>query len=106
VKRRKPTSQRADRREAARDAEKLAKVRARLAALEPGGSPDRPREIPTASLVEVEAASTRCLRCGGPVRVEEHTVVRHEQGLLRAADVSCTLCGRHRRLYYRLHEPS
>jgi hypothetical protein len=64
---------RAARREAERAAVKLARERERLAALEPGGAPERPIDLTSASEVEITARSMPCPRCGGEVRVDEHT---------------------------------
>ncbi len=103
---RKKPSPRTARRAAARDLDKLVRARVELARLEPGGSAERPLEITTASLVEVEAAARRCLRCDGPVRVVEHVVEKSDQDLLRLATIECPVCGLGRRLFFRITEPS
>jgi hypothetical protein len=97
---------RAARRAAERDLDKLARDRAKLAALEPGGSAERPIEVASASLVEIEARTARCTRCDGAMRVEEHVVERSGQGLLRVARVACPLCGTRRDVWFRIAEPS
>lgn len=90
------------RRQAARDAEKLARDRARLAALEPGGSPGRPQAIVTAALVEVIARSLPCLACGGETHLEEHAV----DGALRVAVLRCRRCGAPRRHWFSIVQPN
>jgi hypothetical protein len=98
----KPT--RADRRQAARDAAKLARSRLKLAALEPGGGPDRPLEVPSASIVEPHASSLPCASCGElGVRVEEHVAITTgDARRLRVAHVRCPRCGTARSIYFRL----
>ncbi len=92
---------RAERRALAREAEKLARRREKLAELSPGGSPERPIAVETASLVEPIARGTRCARCEGSVRVEEHVV---ERGL-RVARVVCGSCGARRSVWFRIAAP-
>jgi hypothetical protein len=89
---------RTERRIAERAAVKDAKAGLRLAALEPGGAPDRPLVVVSASVIEPIAASTPCAACGGSVRVEEHVV---EHGL-RVTHVRCAQCGVRRSQYFRI----
>ena len=93
---------RTERREADRAAEKLARDRERLAALEPGGCPERSIEVSSASLVEPQAASTPCARCGERVRVDEHTAETIDGMRVRVAKVRCVACGTRRSLYFRI----
>jgi hypothetical protein len=94
---------RAERRQAARDAVKLARARTKLAAMEAGGAPDRPIDVPTASLVEPHAASLRCAACGEAVRVIEHAAVTTADARrLRVAHVQCAQCGVARAIYFRI----
>jgi len=97
----KPQSPRAARREAERAAVKLARDRERLASLEPGGSPERPIEITSASEVEVMARAEPCPRCSGSMRVEEHLAETIGTQRLRIARVVCS-CGVRRSIYFRL----
>ena len=100
---------RTERREAARDAEKLARVRVKLAALEPGGGPDRPIEVTSASIIESHASSMVCAACGNPgVRVEDH-VAKTLEGApgeparrLRVVHIMCQRCGTRREVYFRI----
>lgn len=95
---------RAERRLAEREAEKLARARLRLAALEAGGSPERPIELASASVVEPHAASLPCAACGASgVRVEEHTVrTSADGGLVRVVRVYCPRCGVRRDVFFRI----
>ena len=70
--------ERSKRREVMRDLEKLAATREKLAALEPGGGPERPLEVSSASQVEVRATGLACLRCDGALRLVEHRSVPWE----------------------------
>ncbi len=102
-----PKSKRTERREAERDAVKLAEARIRLASLEAGGSPERPIEVTSASIVEPHAASLGCAACGGTTRLEEHAAVTlpDSSGVprsLRVARTRCTRCGVQRQIYFRL----
>jgi hypothetical protein len=97
----KKTSARAERRALDRDARKLAERREKLAELSPGGAPERPIEVASASLVDPMARAARCARCEGAVKLEEHAA---ERGL-RVARVTCTTCGARRSLWFRIAAP-
>ena len=96
-------SDRTTRREVERTGVKLAEARLDLARLEPGGSPERPIELSSASVVEPHAAGLACAACGGTTRVLEHTA--RTAPPLRVAHVGCTRCGVERDVYFRLVQP-
>lgn len=98
----KKPSARALRRQEERDVSKLARSKEKLAGLELGGSPERPIEIRSASEVEVMARSTRCSRCEGAMRLDEHVAETIGSQRLRIARLSCALCGAKRSVYFRL----
>lgn len=85
-----------------RKQDKLIDDRERLAALEPGGSAERPIEIEAASLLPLRAESFDCLRCSGRVRYVEDRVVAHGSELRRAATIECKECGAERELWFRI----
>ena len=91
---------RAQRREEGRLAAKDIRDRERLALLEPGGSPEHPIEVVTASLVEPKARALPCPVCGGAVRVEDHTARTLKGTPLRLAAVVCPMCTHKRILYF------
>jgi hypothetical protein len=93
---------RSKRRALARKLERLAADREKLARREPGGSPARPLEITSASVVEPRAEREPCFACDGAMRCKEHRV----EGGLRVAIVECKECGRERRHYFRLAAPT
>lgn len=97
---------RAQRREHDRSTVKLARDLDRLAALAPGGAPDRPIELASASQVEVHARSIPCARCQGEVRVEDHIAEIHGADRLRVARVICVMCQTRRPIYFRLGAPA
>src|SRR5512132_459759 len=97
---------RAVRRQLEREAAKLTRAKERLAELEPGGAPDRPIEVASASQVEPEARSRLCARCDGELLLDEHTAETIGAERLRVARLSCPRCGARRALYFRLHLPS
>ena len=76
----------------------------RLAALAPGGAPERPRDVDTPPLVDVMAEATPCPLCGGSLRLVEHAAETIEGVRLRVARVTCTTCGIGRAIYFRLRE--
>lgn len=99
---RKKGSDRAGRREALRAAQKLGELRGKLAALEPGGTPARPRDVESPSVIDVHAASLGCPACEGELELLEHAVHEHEGGRLRIARLRCRRCGSARDAYYRI----
>ena len=104
----KKISPRNERRAAARDADKLARDREKLARLEPGGVPERPVDVESASQIEPHALAMRCLRCDGANRLVEHAAETVGGQRLRAARMACARCGATRTLWFRItaHLPS
>ena len=94
---------RTERREQERAAEKLVEARHKLALLEPGGAPDRPIEVTSASVIEVHATSLPCLTCGERSgRIDAHDAVTHDGKSLRHVRLRCSRCGARRNLYVRI----
>ena len=91
------------RREREREALSLARDRERLFRLEAGGTPERPIDVASASVVDVRAAAVPCPRCGGEQAVTEHAAVGGTGGgRLREARLECRRCGSRRSLWFRL----
>jgi len=97
---------RAARRLSARAHARLVRDQERLARLEPGGAPDRPLMIDSPVLVDGRAVAKPCPLCGGTLRLDAHTAEAVDGVRLRIASVTCTQCGVHRSVYFRLTEPS
>lgn len=94
---------RTERREREREAVKAAKARLKLAALEAGGSPERPIEVTSASTIEVHASGLPCVACGSHgVRVEEHEAITVDGRSLRVTHMLCPRCGVRRDIYFRI----
>ena len=94
---------RTERRETQRAEEKMARQREKLAGLEPGGAPDRPIDVTTASVVEPQARAHACARCGGTMlRVLEHEARELAGRRLRVVRLSCPQCGANRVLYFQI----
>ena len=87
------------RREAVRDAGKLAEAREKLARLEPGGSAECPIRVESASQVELRVESLRCPRCDGELRVHEHAARMVAGHPRRVVDARCKRCGRSREVW-------
>jgi hypothetical protein len=101
-KRSKKRPERSARRAAERQARDEIDDRLRLAALEEGGAPSRPIEVESASVIEVAAAASACVRCGGRVRVDDHAARSVDGVPLRIVRVRCNTCGHDRVLHYRI----
>lgn len=95
-------SDRAARREALRAAQKLGELRGKLAAMEPGGSPARPKDVESPAVVDVHAVSLPCTACEGELELLEHTVVEHLGTRLRQAHLRCRRCGSERDVFYKI----
>ncbi len=93
------------RREAARRTAHDVRERTRLALLLPGGAPERPIDVVSASLVEPVARGLPCAVCGGSVRVGDHAAQTIDGAPLRLARVDCPSCGHERTLYFAIRPP-
>jgi len=89
---------RTERRALERDVKKHLEQRDKLARLEVGGAAERPIHVATAALVDVMARDSKCHRCGGAVRLEDHVV----RGNLRVAVVRCSACGAQREIFFQI----
>jgi hypothetical protein len=93
-----PTRARTERRIEERRQADLARDREKVARLEPGGGPERPIAVTSASVVEPSARATPCPLCGGALRVDEHAAAEG----LRVVRATCVRCGVARKIYFRL----
>lgn len=91
---------RTSRREAERDALKLADAKEKLSLLEAGGAPGRPIRVESASVIELRAESMRCPRCDGELKVEEHTAHVVEGLSVRKVATRCKHCGSPRTIWF------
>lgn len=88
-----------------RSLKKLVRDREKLAALEIGGSRERPMQVGSASVVEVRVRSLACPQCQGEYQVKEHTAPASG---IRQVHVACRICGVARDLWFRIvsNEPN
>lgn len=82
----------------------LADDRERLFQLEPGGTPGRPIEVGSASVVETHALSMPCPRCDGTHDLAEHVAITVDGVRLREVRLVCRQCGSRRSVFFRLRE--
>jgi hypothetical protein len=80
----------------------LARDREKLLRLEAGGSPSRPLEVSSASLVEPKVALVRCPECNAPLSATEHAAVVRGGVRLREVSAACRACGATRTLWFRI----
>src|SRR5256885_9433872 len=95
---------RTEKRERERELRKSVREREKLAAGAPGGAPDRPIVVASASVIEGTARSTPCVQCGGELTLIDHTAEVHKSESLRVARLVCRLCHAPRALWF-LIEP-
>jgi len=95
--------ERTERRARERAARGLVRDREKLAKLEPGGSAERPLEVPSPAVIEPRVRSMRCPQCDGEYTIDDHQAPA--AGLRRVA-VTCRLCHVPRQLWFRLGSPA
>jgi len=102
----KPPRPRAARRAAAQANRRAVERVEKLGTQLPGGAPEQPLRVTSASVVEVRARAARCLVCDGELELRAHLAeadapagVRRD---LRRVELACRACGRPRRLWFRV----
>jgi hypothetical protein len=70
----------------------IADERKKLAALEPGGSPERPLQVTTAATVESRARARGCVHCDGAMQVLAHDSETVGDRRLRRVTLRCKQC--------------
>jgi len=101
----KPPRPRAARRAAAQANRRAVERVEKLGTQLPGGAPDQPLRVTSASVVEVRARAARCLVCDGELELRAHVSDGGSPGDLRRVELVCRACGRLRRLWFRV-EPA
>ena len=91
---------RTERRVRDRAARELVRDRQKLAALMPGGSPERPIDVPSAAVIPLRARATPCPLCDGELRIEHEAAESRGGRLLHATHVACARCGVARVLWF------
>jgi hypothetical protein len=75
----------------------------RLAGALPGGSPERPLDVASASVVETRARAMPCAQCGGfdhEVRADRASSTA--RGVLRELTMACRRCRAPRTVWFRI----
>ena len=101
----KPPRPRAARRAAAQATRRAVERVEKLGAQLPGGDPEQPLRVSSASVIEVRARGARCLVCDGELELRAHASEADAEGDLRRVELACRACGRPRRLWFRV-EPA
>jgi hypothetical protein len=93
---------RTQRRAAERELQKLEDAREKLSRISPGGTPENPLEVQSASVIELAATALGCNRCAAEVRVEAHEAIVTSSGGERRVVLRCKSCGHLREVFVRL----
>jgi len=96
---------RSERRVRERAAQRLVRERQKLALLSPGGTPERPIDVVSTSVIPVRARSTPCPLCDGTLRLDDESAGTRAGKLLHTAHVTCASCGVGRALWFHVSSP-
>jgi hypothetical protein len=94
------TRARKQRREKERALRKNVRAIERAAVASPGGAPDHPIVVPSASVVEPRARATACVQCGGDLDLGGDRATSTPRGVLREIQVVCRRCHAPRSLWF------
>jgi len=89
-------------RERQRALRKLVRQTEALADDLPGGSPEQPIDVTSASVVEGKARRTPCIQCDGELDVRGDRATSTARGILREISVVCRQCHVARTLWFRI----
>jgi hypothetical protein len=89
-------------REQARALRKLVRRTEELAGELPGGSPERPIDVASASVVEAKARATPCIQCSGALDITGDRATSTARGVLREVALACRQCHAPRTLWFRV----
>ena len=78
----------------------------RIAGELPGGSPEQPIDVASASVVEGAARATACVQCGGDLELRGDRATSTPRGVLREVAVACRRCHAPRTLWFRIAPPT
>ncbi len=103
----KPKRPRVPRRVDERRLRREVREREALAAALPGGTPERPIEVPTPAVIEGRARRAPCPQCGGKLQIEDQAALPQEDGgILREIQMICTRCHVRRSLWFLVVRPA
>jgi len=95
------TRPRRKRREQERALRKEVRRTEALAGELPGGAPDRPIDVTSASVVDGKARATPCIHCGGELDLRGDRATSTARGVLREIALICRRCHAPRTLWFR-----
>jgi hypothetical protein len=72
----------------------------------PGGSPERPIDVASASVVEGKARATPCIQCGGDLDLRGDRAASTARGVLREIALVCRQCHAPRVFWFRVAPPA
>lgn len=101
-----PPRPRRQRREQERALRKQVRRIERLAGELPGGSPEQPIDVASASIVEGKARGTPCIQCGGDLELRGDRATSTARGVLREIALVCRRCHAPRSLWFRVVPPA
>lgn len=97
-----PPRPRRKRREQEREIRKRVRRTEQAARDLPGGSPDLPIDVASASVVEGAARATPCIQCGGDLELRGDGATSTGRGVLREIALVCRRCHAPRTLWFRI----
>lgn len=74
----------------------------RVLGMLPGGAPENPIDVESASVIDTRAVRDPCPKCAGDSELVEHLATIVEQRRLREARVRCRQCGKERSVWFAL----
>jgi len=77
-------------------------MREKLFRLSPGGSPERPLDVVSASMIEPHVSSLSCPRCSRLLLLDEHAAIVVAGSRLRETRLRCSGCASRRSLWFRI----
>ena len=98
-----PPRPRRQKREQERALRKTVRQLERLAVELPGGAPERPLEVASASVVETKARAMRCIQCAATeMELRSDRATSTARGVLRELAMVCRQCHAGRAVWFRV----
>jgi hypothetical protein len=98
-----PPRPRRQQRQEQRALRKNVRQRERLGSELPGGVPERPIDVASASIIETKARATPCIQCGATeMEIRGDRATSTARGLLRETALVCRHCHAPRAIWFRV----
>jgi len=101
-----PPRPRRTRREQERALRKVVRRTEGLAEKLPGGAPERPIDVASASVIDEKARATPCIQCGGDLERLGDRATSTARGVVREIALVCRRCHAPRTQWFRIVPPS